>query len=538
MYSTKRTRPSLGVTALVIVALVLTGCAASATPADPVSADAAVDSGDPVEGGTIRLRSAYNNNSLDPNQASSIAQSIGLRGLVDSLLFHRPDGTFEGWLAESWEVNEDATEYVFHLRDGITFSNGETFDAEAVKLAFDAIRAAEANYATANTFIGDLDEVAVDDDLTVRFSFNSGNSAFLQAVSTVTLGIVAPETSALSFDERQTGTEIYGTGPFVAAENRNEEGYLLEKRDDYAWAPPSSILDDRAAYVDAVEVIYVAENSLAASQLVAGDLDVIQSINADDKTRLHEHADTYIVPDPISGASLGFYVNEEHPALEDVRVRRALQFATDNEELVASASVIDLVPTDAFTRTNPYWTDHSHLIQYDPDEAAELLDEAGWELGDDGFRHKDGEKLSLELIYGTSGAPHESQYALLQARWAEQGIELRLSRLTVAEVNQRVLEGDYAFTWGGGSRPDADVLRANAWGQDAELDSLLEQILVTTDEVERSEIAAAAAERYITQGLRVYFYDFISPPAWRTALQVPTVGQDQLPLFSDAWFVD
>jgi len=523
-----RRRPAAVLATLVASALLLGGCAGSDT-AGGGGSDV------PVEGGVLKYRTTGANlSSTDPAIHTGYGPAIPVRGIVDSLVFNKEDGTIEPWLATGWTVNEDATSFQFTLRTDVTFSNGETFDSAAVKQSFDALQAQGAKYAVVNEWIGDLREITTPDATTVAFAFDSPTSSFLQAVSTTSLGIVAPETSALSYEERQEGTTIIGSGPFVVAESRGEEGYVLERRDDYAWAPPSAE-NQGAAYLEGIEVFTTPDNSIAAAQLRSGEIDIMHNTEPADKTEFSLNPDIEIRREPLPGAALGFVVNTAVPGLDDVDVRRALSLAIDRESVLERASAIDIAPTSVYSASNPYWSDQSDLVSTDVEEAEELLDAAGWEPGSDGVREKDGERLSFDLIYSPSTISHEPNLAVVQAQWKDIGVELDFGSLTAAELNQRLRAGDYSFSWGSGTRPDVDVLRGNYGGIDPELDATFAAILAEPDAAARQPLADDAARTILEEAYFLPLYDFIQPLAYRTSTHVPTIEASHIPVLSDVW---
>lgn len=511
--------------ALAAATLLLSACAGG-------GADAA-GSEDPIQGGTLKYRST-NVQSADPAANTGYGPVVPLRGLVDSLVFNAYDGSFEPWLATEWTVNENATHYEFTLREGVTFSNGEVLDAAAVKASFDALRAQGAKYAVVNSWIGNLKEITTPDAQTVVFDFNAPNSSFLQAVSTTSLGIVAPETSALSFDQRQEGLTIIGTGAFTLSENNGDEGYVLTRRDDYDWAPASAE-NQGPAYLDAIEVFTTPDNSIAAAELRAGNLDLLHNTEPADKTDFAASSDITIRTEPLPGSALGFVVNTDVPGLDDVDVRRALALGIDRDAVLERASSIDVAPTSAFTASNPFYTDQSDLISSDAKEAAKLLDKAGWKVGGDGIREKDGNRLSFDLIYGASTVSHEPNLAVVQSQWKDLGVELTFSSLTPAELNQRQISGDYSLTWASSTRPDTDALRTNYKGLDPELDALFTEILAEPDVEGRKALAADASELILTRAYYIPLYDFIQPLAFLTTTKLPTFEASHMPWLGDVW---
>jgi peptide/nickel transport system substrate-binding protein len=521
-----RRTASAAVAAAVSATLLLGGCAADGAKSSAGSSDT------PVEGGVLDYRAASGGRSNDPATITGYGPAVPLRGLVDSLVWNNYDGTFAPWLATEWTVNEDATHYEFTLRDGVTFSNGEVLDAAAVKESYDALRAQGAKFAVVNQWIGDLREITVKDPTTVVFDFDSPNSSFLQASSTTSLGIVAPETSKLAFEDRQDGTGVIGSGAFTVTESRGEEGYTLTRRDDYAWAPEPAE-NQGPAHLEAIKVVNIEDNSIAAAELRSGGLDLLHNTEPADKTEFASSDEITIRRQP--GSALGFAANISVPGLDDVNVRKALALAVDRKAVLERASAIDIPPTSAYTASNPYYTDQSDLISTDTAEAERLLDAAGWKPGKDGIREKGGDRLSFDLIYSASTISHEPNIAVVQSQFKKLGVELTFGALTPAELNQRLQSGNYAFSWGSGTRPDADVLRGTYGGQDPELDKVFSAILAEPDIEARKKLAAEASQIVLEKAYYIPLYDFIQPIAYRNSTHLPTFEASHIPWLGDAW---
>lgn len=523
-----RRRASATVAAVISATLLLGGCAASDSGGSAGSSDT------PVKDGVLEYRAASGGRSNDPATITGYGPAVPLRGLVDSLVWNNYDGTFAPWLATKWKVNKDATRFEFTLRDDVTFSNKEKLDAKAVKLSFDALRAGGAKFAVVNQWIGDLKEITTPDDSTIVFDFNSPNSSLLQAVSTTSLGIVAPETSKKSFEDRQNGTGVIGSGAFAVSESRGEEGYTLTRRDDYAWAPEAA-KNQGPAYLKAIDVKNIEDNSIAAAELRSGGLDLLHNTEPADKTEFASSDDITIRREPLPGSALGFAANIEVPGLDDVNVRKALALAVDRKAVLERASAIDIPPTSAFTASNPFYTDQSDLISTDAGKAVKLLDAAGWKPGKDGIRAKGGDRLSFDLIYSASTISHEPNIAVVQSQWKKIGVELKFGSLTPAELNQRLQSGTYAFSWGSGTRPDADVLRSTYGGQDPELDKVFTAILAEPDIEARKKLAAEASQIILEKAYYIPLYDFIQPIAYRNSTHLPTFEASHIPWLGDAW---
>lgn len=434
------------------VALALTAC----SPAE--SEDNA------QQGGTLRI-AFFNDNtrvvSVDPFQVFWLEHRVVLRNVAESLTDQDPvSGEIIPWLAERWDVSDDALEYTFHLRDDVTFSNGTPFDAHAVKAAFDANKAfAEAVPSTFGaTYLAGYERAEVIDDHTVRIVLSRPNAGFLQATSTTNLAILAPASYELTPEERSLGA-IIGTGPFILDNYTPEVGITLLRREGYAW-PSASADNPGEAYLDAVDVSYVPEESVRNGQFLQGQIDIVWPRNpfSDVDLRLFESRNATIHSRSLPGPALNLYPNvSDGKVLADPSVRQALQKAIDRESYATTIYTDDFpIVEGVYDVTTPYFKSQSEKLVHDPDGAAALLDEAGWELGDDGYRYKDGERLTL--VYNLRGSETAGD-VLVQDQLRRVGIELRLNILVEGEWATANAAGNYDLHSSYMTRSDPIVLQ-------------------------------------------------------------------------------
>lgn len=237
--------PAAGVTAA--AALLLAACGSSSSGADTAAA------GPPRPGGTLTLGIAYNPDCLDPQQAMTNASLNVGRQLVDSLTDQDPKtGQIKPWLAQSWEVNPDATSYTFHLRDGATFSDGSPVNAQAVKDNFDSIVKLGAKSPLGSGYLGGYRGTTVLDEHTAKSDFAASSAQFLQASSTMSLGLLSPASLTKAPDQRCQGNGLIGSGPFVLDSVKLNQSVVISKRKGYNWG--SSLWDHTGeAYLDKID---------------------------------------------------------------------------------------------------------------------------------------------------------------------------------------------------------------------------------------------------------------------------------------------
>jgi peptide/nickel transport system substrate-binding protein len=237
-----------------------------------------------------------------------------------------------------------------------------------------------------------------------------------------------------------------------------------------------------------------------------------------DASRLRDDPRFNIIPVAVPGQPLGFMLNTQQPPLDDVRVRRALIFATDRDAMVQAIfggqSPAAVGPLTA--STFGYDPSLAGLYQYSPDKAAALLQEAGWVDSDgDGIRDRDGQPLVLKAALMTWGSvPEVAQ--LLQAQWAQVGVSLQTEVLTYPAALQVAREGTYHIMPQTYSGSDPDLLwtyyhsgEPFNWSKvsDIGLDGLLDQARGTSDPAQRIQLYQQAQQSIMEQALLIPIRD-------------------------------
>ena len=399
--------------------------------------------------------------SIDPFQVYWLEHRVLLRNVAESLTDQDPQtGKIIPWLAKSWDVSDDALTYTFHLRQDVTFSNGERFDAKAVKAAFDSDKAlaTELPATFGATYLAGYDHAEVVDDFTVKLVLNKPNAGFLQATSTTNLAILAPASYALTVKERSLG-KIIGTGPFVLESYTPEVGAHLTKRKGYAWAS-ANMKNQGEAHLDAVDVTYIPEESVRNGLFLQGKADILWPRNpfSEVDLKLFQSKGATIQSRSLPGPALNLFPNTRgERILADQQVRLAVQKSIDRKSYASTVYNAEFpVVQGVFDVTTPYAKSQAAKLAYDPTGAEQLLDQAGWAKGADGYRHKNGKRLSLS--YNISPAETAGD-VLIQDQLRKVGIELKLSVVTRAEWVANNSAGNYDLTINYMTRADPIILQ-------------------------------------------------------------------------------
>lgn len=525
--------------AAALAALALSGCAAETAPSGTGG------SGEPATGGTLTVLEFTPAICLYGPGTGYTPNGVLFAQLTDKLTYQNPETLeIEPWLAESWEVNEDATEYTFVIRDGVTFSDGTPLDAAAVAANFDT-------YGTTNTelklpvaeFVNNYAGSEVIDDSTVRLSFSAPSPGFLQATSVIGAGIVSPEILELPYEEQCQIDTVIGSGPFVVDSVVPEQEVKLVAREDYDWAPPSFEHQGRA-YLDGIDIIVTPEASVRVGALTSGQADLIRKIDPFDEGTVTDAGFDFYAP-TTNGVVNTLNLRMTNSILRDLRVREALRYGTDIEEIQSTLLTDGYPIATSIVASNALgYADQSDLLVYDQDRAIELLDEAGWEPGPDGIREKDGQRLELSVFVETTLTQGAQQLELIAQQWAEIGVALNIRPAdagTKAVDNLDPEKTALQHTWVG--RADQDVLKAHLGSgnrnvllsDDAVLDEMLAKIASEPDPELRNQYSAEA-QRYAIE--QAYVIPIVEEPLTYAAgpyvqgVEFEAVGR---PMFYNTW---
>ncbi|NUS94782.1 MAG: ABC transporter substrate-binding protein [Nocardia sp.] len=473
--------------------------------------DPAAVSGPPQPGGTLRYGLSQAPTCSDPAQSGTNQTIYVTRQIADSLTDQDPaSGELRPWLAQRWEVSPDARTFTFHLRDGVTFSDGTPLTAESVRGTLDSIVhvLGGAKAPLAATYLAGYAGTDVLDPQTARVRFATPNVQFLQATSTPQLGILAAATTAEQAEQRCLGDTI-GSGPFTYAGYRQGDSVTLAKRVGYNWG--SAVFAHQGeAYLDRIEFTVVPESGVRTGSLISGQLDATSDALPQDAPQI-EAAGGQVATAANPGITFGLQPNVNRGPLRDRAVRTALLSAVDRRELVDTVLGPQFrVATSPLAHTTPGYIDLSGDLEFDIDTAKRELDAAGWAPGADGIRAKNGERLSFGVLFSAAFAGNQAILELLQQQFRAAGVELRLEPAANADYTVRQNTKDFDTIYYNVTRADGDILRAN-FGLDARnlndrgaipaLDAVLSGQLATVDAAKRAQQIGEAQRLLLDEGL-------------------------------------
>jgi peptide/nickel transport system substrate-binding protein len=395
-------------------------------------------------GGTLRVSVPWDVASFDVHGPSGpYAQWLGPL-LFDYLVFLDGEGKPGPWLAKSWDVSPDGLTYTFHLREGVTFSDGSKFDAETVRLNLEHMRDPKTKSPLAGRYIAPYHHGEVLDQHTFRAHLSEPFSSFLDVLAQSWLAIYSPK--AIRENAAELVTHPVGSGPFVLESFTRQRGLTLTRRADYAWAPPY-FHHVGPALLARIEVDIVPEDFVRLGALAGGQHDLSLDVAPQNAAAIRQNSKLVfynLVRKGVPTRPLTF--NTERAPFDDVRVRRALALATDREGLSRLLGFGEYrAKTDYLAEnTRGYDPSFQNVLRYDLGEANRWLDEAGWQERDsEGFRKKGGQRLGAEVLLSeTITTPRASQVAL-QSEYKRVGFDLRIVALPLLEFTARRNSGNY-----------------------------------------------------------------------------------------------
>lgn len=498
--------------------LVVAGCAGS--PSDPEQPDG--ENG-PTTGGTLIYATDVEPTCWDLQQQSTIASQTLLRNVLDSLVRLTPDGEFHGWLAESWDISEDGTQYTFTLQPDVTFHDGTTLDAEAVRLNIERWIDSGLNLAPTVPY----QATNVQDERTVTIELTEPYAPLLQILSMPIVSIVSPD-SLEEFSEEQFcagGEAIVGSGPFRSGAYVPGQSWTLERNEDYDWGPPNAD-HEGPAHLEGVEVNFVPENSTRIGSLSGGQSHVVSNVPPTDVESLQASPQTEILTTEAPGIPYSLQLNNDAGIFTDSDVRQALRLGVDYEGIVDS--LYQGLVSRAWSLLTPatmnaYDAEQEGNAAYDPDAAVAALENAGWdEVGDDGIRTRDGERLEADWIVNQAWLREQRDVLgeAIQDAAREIGIDLHRETLDPGAFTSRAQDGDYDMTDMSQSRAEGDMLNlafrstltpdgggVNYAQFDSEqMDQLLADAVLTVDPEERQDLYVQAQRLLDTDAVAVPVY--------------------------------
>lgn len=447
---------------------------------------------------------AWDYDTLDPHITNFTQVWWILNIWTDTLVKQAPDGSFHPSLASSWEAQEDGKVWVFNLRDGVTFHDGTPWNAEAMVANIDRVLDPETKSKQFADIFKDIVSYEATGPMQVTLTFSQPKATFLQMISNSVAGWLSP-TAFNNPANTETHEKLVGTGPWVLMREIRGQRIEFKANPDYAWAP-EFYENTGAPYIENLVFSFVVEDETRLTALLTGETDFITEVPTTQVDAVNANPDFRVVGASRPGAAQQHHFNTQKAPTDELAVRQAAIYATDQEAIVQA--VFQGVYPAAYGLLMPaapyYNKDIESMYPYDPDKARDLLQGAGWiDTNNDGIREKNGMDLEIDFV-AFPGFMAEAPAEMVQGFLAEVGIRLNITVTTGSEMMSTCASccpGPWNSCVVGSSGIDtierlyrfahSDMIGTSNYVKfvDPELDRLIDTCLTTTDEAEREAAA-------------------------------------------------
>ena len=462
-----------------------------------------VDEGEPVPGGKLvyGLEADTATPWTPANSVCAISCHMVMRSVYDPLTLYAEGGEVNPNLLESFEPNDDFTEWTLTPKSGITFHDGTPFDAAAVKANLDAHKQ---SFLTARALLNvETVELSADGSSVVvgmtdpwaRFPvFLSGQIGYM----------ASPTWLAAVADGSAEPTTPVGTGPFVFKSYEAGGSFVATKNAEY-WRA-----DEGLPYLDEIEYRVLADVQSRKNALLSGEVDIMHTSNGNSITELRDEGSIELTESSAFGETnyvLMFVDNPDSP-INDVRIRRALAMALDREVYVDRRDGgVTTMANGPFSPDQIGHLEDSGYPEFDPEGAKALVDEYKAEKGVN----------TVQVSYTTTTDPENLETGeLLKQFWEQAGLSVELAQIEQGQFIVTALTGDFEmFGWRnhGGVDPDSQRVwwhsetadeppgLALNFGRikDDVVDENLDTLRGASDEAEIQAAAEAINERFADQ---------------------------------------
>ncbi len=376
----------------------------------------------PQSGGSLTFARFFETQSLDPMGVADNG-SIFVRVQIFNTLVEADPDTLPDvgpGLADEWSSSADGLTWTFHIRDNAKFSNGDAVTATDVQFSLTRLADPTINVNIPSLGVG-IESVDVIDNQTVQVNLDRPIGAFLENISVFPASIVSK--AAVEAEGEDHWMDPLGTGPFKLKE-WVPGSHITVERNEFYW-------EEGKPYLDEVRFDYIADDNARILRIQGGDADIVEGVPWTQIPALQDASGFGVRVDEIVRYE-GVFLNHTVAPLGEVGVRQALNYATNkaaiNDAVYGGVGEI----ANSMIPKATYHSDYDTLPAYfyDLERARELMAASSMP---DGF--------DLAYIYPSGSTAHEQLGTILQAQWAEIGVNL-----SIEEVDTGTLFGDRFFT--------------------------------------------------------------------------------------------
>lgn len=452
--------------------------------------------------GTLTYSWPSNVGDLNPHLYSP-SQMFAQGMVYEPLVRYGQGGKIEPCLAERWEISDDGKTYTFHLRKGVSFSDGVPFDSAAVKKNWETVLTNQKRHDWLE-LVNQMERIETPDALTVRLTLKNAYYPALQEIALIRpVRFLSPAAFPPSGNTADGILKAAGTGPWILTETKKGEFDVFERNEKYWGVKPD---------IKRIVVKVIADPNTRLVALQSGEIDLIfgggghggGQINLDAFMELKEQGKYQAFLSPPQ-ASRVIALNSKSGPTAELAVRQALLHAVDKDALVRGIFLNAEKRADTlFSPTTPYCDLGLAAYSHDKQKAATLLEDAGWKLAPGKeYRSKDSHELLLDLCFVGTDPLQKSIAEFLQADLKKVGVKANLIGEEEDSIGERQKNGAFHMvfgdTWGAPYDPHsfvssmrvpthADYQAQLGLPMKSEIDKQIGEVLICTDPAKRQEL--------------------------------------------------
>jgi peptide/nickel transport system substrate-binding protein len=355
-------------------------------------------------------------------------------------------------LAEKWEVSKDGKTFTFFLRKGVQFHKGYgELKAEDVKFTIDRLKPEGSPW---SKNYKNVKEIKTIDDYTVQFTLKKIDPFFLTKLTNYHGGFIVSKKAREKLG-KGFRSEPVGTGPFQVKEYRPKDRYILERHDAYWRGKP---------ILEKIVVPFMPSNATSSMALEKGDIHLAQGKQDEMWINSMRKKTKLIIDTKFQlGLASWLHMNMTRKPFDDIRVRKALAYATDRDEFVAyfGASIteplITHIPPYVFGALQNKDVPKELRYDYNPEKAKQLLKEAGYPKG-----------FTVKMVISEKES-YTKPMTIIQELWRKVGVNLQFETVDHATYHSKIRKDQNPLVWYNATRPPIAGVYLTQWWHSASI---------------------------------------------------------------------
>jgi peptide/nickel transport system substrate-binding protein len=398
-------------------------------------------------GGKMVFSSFADATRLTPGTTSD-AVSNRIQGfLFDGLVSTDKQNQIIPSLATSWKIENNTKRYTFNLRKDVKFHDGKPLTADDVVFTFNMLMDPK----SINPYKGSIsmiDKVTAKDKYTVVFDLKDPSPLFLYAVGTAILPKHKFPKGVSDFNDSKFHRNPVGSGPFIFKEWKTAQRIVVVANKNY-W--------DGRPYLNEITMKILPDANVEVVNLLKDQVDFVESVNPKMVAQVTKNKGSKVVKYD-SGRYDYIGLNVEDPLFSDKEVRQALQYGLNRQAIVDRIMLKNAVVASG--PIHPLEAPYNKSVKpypYDVKKANELLDAAGWKMGNSGYREKDGKIFEFEINYNNGNKVREDIAKVAQQDWKKIGVKATPRSWDFSIMLDKMDKGEisaYILAWSLGTNPD------------------------------------------------------------------------------------